>query len=40
MVVVDKHCHASMEWYEPMKTLPFEIDSNGLCHLVLIQMSS
>jgi hypothetical protein len=40
VVVVVSHCHASMEWYEPMKTLPFEIDSNGVCHLVLIQMCS
>jgi hypothetical protein len=26
MVVVDTHCHASLDWYEPIETLLYEMD--------------
>jgi L-fuconolactonase len=38
MVVVDTHCHASLDWYEPIETLLYEMDSNGVDHAVLIQI--
>jgi L-fuconolactonase len=39
MVVVDSHCHASREWYEPIETLLFEMDRYGVDQAVLIQIN-
>ena len=39
MVVVDSHCHASREWYEPIETLLFEMDRYGVEQAVLIQIN-
>jgi L-fuconolactonase len=39
MVVVDTHCHASLDWYEPIETLLYEMDSNGVDRAVLIQIN-
>jgi L-fuconolactonase len=39
MVVVDTHCHASLDWYEPIETLLYEMDSNGVDHAVLVQIN-
>src|SRR6266567_5418968 len=39
MVVVDTHCHASLDWYEPIETLLHEMDSNGVDHAVLVQIN-
>lgn len=39
MVVVDSHCHASLEWYEPIETLLFEMDRHGVDQAVLIQIN-
>ena len=38
MVVVDSHCHASQDWYEPIETLLFEMDRYGVDQAVLIQI--
>ncbi len=38
MVVVDTHCHASLDWYEPIETLLYQMDSNGVDHAVLVQI--
>jgi L-fuconolactonase len=39
MVVVDSHCHASREWYEPIETLLFEMDRYDVEQAVLIQIN-
>ncbi len=39
MVVVDTHCHASLDWYEPIETLLFEMDRNAVDHAVLVQIN-
>jgi L-fuconolactonase len=39
MVVVDTHCHASLDWYEPIETLLYEMDSNDVDHAVLVQIN-
>jgi L-fuconolactonase len=36
--IADAHCHASTVWYEPIETLLFEMDRNGVDHAILIQM--
>jgi L-fuconolactonase len=36
--MVDTHCHASLDWYEPIETLLFEMDRNGVEHAVLVQI--
>src|SRR5712692_58506 len=38
MVVVDTHCHASLDWYEPIETLLYEMDRNAVDHAVLVQI--
>jgi L-fuconolactonase len=37
-MIVDTHCHASLEWYEPVETLLFEMDRHGVDQAVLIQI--
>jgi L-fuconolactonase len=39
MVIVDAHCHASLDWYEPIETLLFEMDRHGVDRAVLIQIN-
>src|SRR5919199_4348638 len=39
MVVVDSHCHASRDWYEPIETLLFEMDRYDVEQAVLIQIN-
>jgi predicted TIM-barrel fold metal-dependent hydrolase len=39
MVVVDTHCHASLDWYEPIETLLYEMDRNGVDQAVLVQIN-
>ena len=39
MVVVDSHCHASPIWYEPVESLLYEMEQNGVDHAVLIQIN-
>src|SRR5579864_7948450 len=38
MVVIDSHCHVSDVWYEPVETLLFQMDRNGVDGAVLIQI--
>ncbi len=37
MVIVDTHCHISPHWYEPVESLLFQMDQNGVEQAVLIQ---
>ena len=39
MVIVDAHCHVSTCWYEPIESLLYQMDQNGVEHAVLIQMN-
>lgn len=39
MVVVDSHCHASPIWYEPVESLLYEMEQNGVAHAILIQIN-
>lgn len=38
MPIVDSHCHASPNWYEPVEVLLFQMDRNAVDHAILIQM--
>ncbi len=38
MQLVDSHCHISSLWYEPVESLLFQMDRNGVDRAVLIQM--
>lgn len=38
MPIVDSHTHVAQSWYEPIETLLFEMDRNGVDQAVLIQM--
>ena len=38
MTIVDSHCHASPSWYEPVESLLFQMDRNGVDKALLIQM--
>lgn len=37
MLIIDTHCHAGNNWFEPIETLEFEMDRNGVDKAVLIQ---
>ena len=37
MTIVDTHCHAGENWYEPVEMLVHQMDSNGVDKAVLIQ---
>jgi L-fuconolactonase len=39
MMIVDSHCHVSPSWYEPVESLLYQMDRNGITHAVLIQMN-
>lgn len=38
MPIVDSHVHVASSWYEPIETLLYEMDRNGVEKAVLIQM--
>lgn len=38
MIIVDSHCHASRDWFEPVETLLYEMDRNGVDYAILIQI--
>jgi L-fuconolactonase len=38
MPIVDSHTHTANSWYEPIETLLWEMDRNGVDQAVLIQM--
>ncbi|MBI4306582.1 MAG: amidohydrolase [Chloroflexi bacterium] len=37
MRIIDTHCHAGHNWFEPVETLLHEMNSNGVSEAVLIQ---
>ena len=37
MKIIDSHCHAGLSWFEPVETLVFQLDANGVEQGVLIQ---
>jgi L-fuconolactonase len=37
-MIIDTHCHASTRWYEPVETLLFNMDRNGVDSAVLIPL--
>src|SRR5579859_1824117 len=39
MLIVDSHCHVSDCWYEPVESLLFQMDRNGVEKAILIQMN-
>lgn len=36
-MIVDTHCHASLDWFEPIETLLFQMDTYGVDKAVLVQ---
>jgi len=38
MRIVDTHCHVSLCWYEPVESLLYQMDRNGVDKAVLIQL--
>ncbi len=40
MPIVDSHCHVSPVWYEPVESLLFQMERNGVDHAILIQMQN
>jgi L-fuconolactonase len=39
VLIVDSHCHVSPCWFEPVESLLFQMDRNGVDRAVLIQMN-
>jgi L-fuconolactonase len=39
VLIVDTHCHASDNWYEPVEVLLGQMERNGVAHAALIQMN-
>ena len=39
MLIIDTHCHAGLNWFQPVETLVNQMDSYGVSHAVLIQHS-
>jgi len=39
VLIVDSHCHVSPCWFEPVESLLFQMDQNGVDRAVLIQMN-
>jgi L-fuconolactonase len=37
-MIIDAHCHASPKWFEPVETLLFQMDRNGVERAVLTQI--
>ena len=37
MTIVDTHCHAGKSWFEPIESLIFQMDANGVDKAALIQ---
>lgn len=38
MMIVDAHCHVSPFWYEPVESLLYHMDQNGVDRAVLVQI--
>ena len=39
MLVIDTHCHTGNYWAEPVETLLYQMQANGVAHAVLAQMN-
>jgi L-fuconolactonase len=39
LLIVDSHCHAGPYWYEPVESLLFQMDRNGVAQAVLVQFN-
>ena len=37
MLIVDSHCHAGLNWFEPIELLLYQMDANGVDRAVLVQ---
>jgi L-fuconolactonase len=37
MLIIDSHCHTANDWYEPIETLLYQMDTNRVSHAVLVQ---
>ncbi len=37
MLIIDTHCHAGNNWFEPIETLEFQMNRNGVDNAALIQ---
>ncbi len=38
MIIIDTHCHSSPAWYEPVESLIFQMDRNGVAQTLLVQI--
>lgn len=38
MLLIDAHCHVSLDWYEPVESLLAQMDRNGVGKAVLVQI--
>ena len=36
-MIIDTHCHAGLNWFEPIENLIFQMDKNFIDKAVLIQ---
>ena len=36
-MIIDTHCHAGINWFEPVENLIFQMDNNSVNKAVLIQ---
>ena len=39
MFIIDSHCHTGNDWEEPIETLMYQMEANGVSHAVLIQFN-
>src|SRR5689334_24174192 len=39
MLVIDAHCHTAAIWSEPVETLLYQMEANGVSHAVLVQLN-
>ena len=37
MLIIDTHCHAGKNWFEPIEVLEFQMDRNGVDKALLVQ---
>jgi L-fuconolactonase len=38
LIIIDTHCHSSPAWYEPVESLIFQMDQNGVAQALLVQI--
>jgi predicted TIM-barrel fold metal-dependent hydrolase len=37
MLIIDTHCHAGLNWFAPVESLLYHMDTYGVAHAVLVQ---